>query len=395
MNDFQRIVKTLQNRDETCALATVVFTEGSTYRHKGARMLLFADGTMIGAISGGCLENDVLERALSVMETGQAQYILYDGSDASNNELFGDSLRFGMGCNGKTGVLIERLSGYKDEFIRTIEHALQSSEILDIATIFEMSNHTESSHMPALSGIHAFRFENGGISDAFGEDSPEMIYLAERIAACLDEFAATKEPVVSVCNIQSESGAMQEYSVLLERLPPVKELVIFGAGYDSIPLVDIASKLGWNVTIADARPAFLTKERFPTAQNLVRFHTETLEDVTRELRINTHTAAIVMTHHLERDAEVLRCILPQKPLYCGLLGPKERFAKIQKLWKERRYKVSKELLRPLYTPIGLDIGAETAEEVALSILSELQAVMRNKKGTPLKHKRGRIHDDEQ
>lgn len=357
-------------------------------------MLLFADSTMIGAISGGCLENDVLERALSVMETGQAQYILYDGSDASNDELLGDSFRFGMGCNGKTGVLIERLSGYNDEFIRTIENALQSSQTLDIATVFEMTNHAESSQMPVLSGIHAFRFENGDVSDAFGEDSPKAIHLAERIAACLDEFSAAKQPAAFVYKIQSEKGEAQEYSVLLERLPPVKELIVFGAGYDSIPLVDMASKLGWSVTVADARPAFLTKERFPTAQKLVRFHTETLEDVTRELRINPHTAAIVMTHHLERDAEVLRCILPRKPLYCGLLGPKERFAKIQKLWKERAYKISKELLRPLHTPIGLDIGAETAEEVALSILSELQAVMRNKKGTSLKHKRGRIHDDE-
>lgn len=383
MNDFQRIVTTLEQRDEYCALATVVTTEGSTYRHAGARMLMFRDGTMIGAISGGCLENDVFERGLRVLESGLPEFVVYDGRETASREefdAFEDSLtNFGMGCNGVTSILIEPLQGASDPLISSLQDALNHRRAISLATVYEVS---ESG---ILEGVHAILLENGDILDNIG-DHP----LANEIKVQLRTFSTEAKPI--------PQSIVFEYNnilatVLMENVPLPKEIIIFGAGYDALPILDYASMLGWDTTVLDVRPAFLSSERLHKARTIKRFHTETIQETVAELHITPQTAVIVMTHHLERDAEVVHAVLSHKPCYCGLLGPKERFQKIQKLWKERQYKVTKDLLVPLHTPIGIDIGSETAEEVALSIIAEIQAVFNKRAGGFLKKRKERIHTD--
>jgi xanthine dehydrogenase accessory factor len=389
MNDFQRIVQTLdkrvlEKRDETCALATVVATKGSTYRHTGARMLIFSDGTMIGAVSGGCLENDVFERAVKVIETGQPQYIVYDGTSAgseASNDASNDALTgLAMGCNGITEILIERIHGAEDGFIGSVRDALSARQRTCAATVYDVSDAS------VLAGIHAMVQENGDILDNFGEHP-----FAEALRTLVldwDTFTMkTQEPQ----NIMLEQDGITAMLVL-EPIPLPKELVIFGAGYDTLPLLDYASMLGWRVTVLDVRPLMLNTERLSKAHTIKRFHTETIPETVAELGITDETAVAVMTHHLERDAEILHCVLPYKPLYCGLLGPKERFAKIENLWNERGYSLAEKLVKKIQTPIGLDIGSETAEEVALAIVAEIQAAFNGRKGGALKERKRRIHE---
>lgn len=379
MNDFQRLTQTLQNRDETCALATVVQTEGSTYRHTGARMLMFRDGTMIGAISGGCLENDVFERALAVIDTGIPQFVVYDGREDAQRPN-GVVTGLGMGCNGVTSVLVERIEGANDPFIAALRDALAKQERICVATAFDVSPNG------ILTGLHAILHANGDILDNFGET-----VFAERLRERLTNAA----PAVLLSGkphhilLQAEGCSVQ---CVLEAVPLPKEIIIFGAGYDAVPLPEYASLLGWRTSVLDVRPMMLTQERFPKAHRIQRFHTETIQETVAELGITADTAVVVMTHHLERDAEIVRCVLPYKPCYVGLLGPKERFAKIQNLWNERNYLPNQKLLAPLHTPIGLDIGTETAEEVALSIIAEIQAVFNSRKGGFLKQRKRRIHE---
>jgi xanthine dehydrogenase accessory factor len=384
MNDFQRILQTLEKRDEICALATVVATKGSTYRHTGARMLVFSDGTMIGAVSGGCLENDVFERSVKVIETGQAQYIVYDGTSngagTSNDALLDDITGLGMGCNGVTEILIERVQGTKDDFIALVRDALLVRERVCVATVYDASD------ARVLEGLHAMVQENGDILDNFGEHS---FAKAVRTAVLdLHTFTLkTQEPQHIVIEHENMTARL-----VLEPIPLPKELVIFGAGYDTLPLLDYAAMLGWRVSVLDVRPLMLDAQRLAKAYEIKRFHTETIPETVAALGITSGTAVVVMTHHLERDAEILRCVLPYKPLYCGLLGPKERFEKIKNLWNERGYVLTKNLVKNVHTPIGLDIGSETAEEVALAIVAEIQAAFNKRKGGFLKERKRRIHE---
>jgi xanthine dehydrogenase accessory factor len=392
MNDFQRIVQTLdrrapekrllEKRDDICALATVVATKGSTYRHTGARMLVFSDGTMIGAISGGCLESDVFERSLQVIETGQAQYIVYDGtkSEASNDGLLGNIMGLEMGCNGLTEVLIERIDGAEDGFIGSVRDALRQRSKVCAATVYDVSDAS------VLEGLHAIVQENGDILDNFG-DHP----FAEAVRTMVLDWDAFTMKTREEQNIVVEQDGITA-QLLLEPIPLPKELIVFGAGYDTLPLLDYASMLGWRVTVLDVRPLLLNAERLAKADTIKHFHTETIPETVAELGITNETALVVMTHHLERDAEILRCVMPYKPLYCGLLGPKERFAKIQYLWNERGYMLAEKLVKNIHTPIGLDIGSETAEEVALAIVAEVQAAFNKREGGSLKARKQRIHE---
>jgi xanthine/CO dehydrogenase XdhC/CoxF family maturation factor len=353
-------------------------------------MLMFNDATMIGAISGGCLENDVFERATRVMATGLPEFVVYDGTgnDASNpaQSLLDVVSGFGMGCNGITSILIERIEGRNDPFIQMLRETLHERRTRFIATVFDMSE------QGILTGLHGFLEENGDILDNFGEH-PFAERVRNLVQTSIDAMlndVSPKNP--EPCYVLCEEGTIRA-ELVVEAMPLPREVVIFGAGYDTLPLLDYASMLGWRTTVLDVRPIMLQAERLKKAHSTQRFHLETIDETVHNLALSPDTAVVVMTHHLERDAEILRAVLPYKPCYCGLLGPKERFKKIEHLWKEREYKVSKELRTPLHTPIGIDIGSETAEEVALSIVAEIQAVFHKRKGGFLKERTRRIHEN--
>lgn len=384
MNDFQRIITTLEKRNEPCVLVTVVHTEGSTYRRAGARMLVFSDGASVGAISGGCLESDVIERSQSVLLDGVPKLLVYDGS--SDDPIFG----LGMGCNGITTVFLERLTGADDPLCVFIRQCFEQRQPRAIATVYEIKSHKP--HQSLLEGHRFFLYANDEASDNFGESE-----LANRLrnavwdnaAAMLQEKRKWEHLLFAESEFIESENAVH---VLLESLLPVQELVIVGAGYDALPLVEYASILGWRATILDHRPALLSVERFPKASLLTRYTRENIAETARNIVLSPQTAVVIMTHNLAFDAAFLREAFASNARYIGLLGPKSRLQKILTLLQEQSVKVSDEDLMRLHNPIGVDIGSETAEEVALSIIAEIQAVMNGRSGGFLaKRQQEKIH----
>lgn len=379
MNDFQRIITTLEQRNEPCVLATVVHTEGSTYRRAGARMLVFPDGASVGAISGGCLESDVVERSQSVLLDGVPKLLVYDGS--SDDPIFG----LGMGCNGVTTVFLERLAGADDPLCVFIRQCFEQRQPRAIATVYEIKSHKP--HQSLLEGHRFFLYTNDEASDNFGESD-----VANRLRSVVWDNAAAmlqeKRKWQQIIFSEDENAV----HVLLESLLPVQELVIVGAGYDALPLVEYASILGWWTTVLDHRPALLSAERFPKASLLTRYTRENIAETARNIVLSPHTAVVIMTHNLAFDAAFLQEAFASSAGYIGLLGPKPRLQKILALLQEQSVTVSDEDLMRLHNPIGVDIGSETAEEVTLSIIAEIQAVMNGRSGGFLaKRQQEKIH----
>jgi xanthine/CO dehydrogenase XdhC/CoxF family maturation factor len=185
-------------------------------------------------------------------------------------------------------------------------------------------------------------------------------------------------------------AAIGEMQVFRQTVPALTSLIIFGAGNDAQPLAQMARELGWDVTVADPRAAFATRERFPGATALVVAQADELVS-----RINPMPGAlaVVMTHHYQHDVPLLRALLPRPLAFLGLLGPKKRADKIIADLESAGLQIPTQWRRTLHAPVGLDLGAEAPEEVALSILAEMQAALTGRDGRPLRERERPIHDE--
>lgn len=360
-------------------MVTVVQTAGSTYRRAGARMVVFLDGASVGAISGGCLENDIVERSGSVLESGTPKLLVYDGS--SDDPIFG----LGMGCNGVTTVFLERLAGLDDPFCIFLQQGLEQRERCAIATVYELES--LKPHEKLLEGHRFFLYSNDESRDNFGESA-----FADSLRTFVWDNAARILAEESKWQNLTFTHTEGTASILIEAILPLRELVIVGAGYDALPLVEYASVLGWRTNVLDHRPALLQTDRFPKATALTRTTRENIAETAQHLAFSPQTAVVIMTHNLALDAAILREAFASNAGYIGLLGPKPRLQKILTLLKEQGFAPSGEDLARLQNPIGLDIGSETAEEVALSVIAEIQAVMNARSGSFLsKRQQEKIH----
>ncbi|MDP3073332.1 MAG: XdhC family protein [Opitutaceae bacterium] len=331
MKELPAIVAALLAAPEKGAvLATLVAAEGSSYRRPGARLLLLADGRRVGSISGGCLEEDVIARAAAVRATGQAEAVVYDTS-SENDLVWG----VGLGCHGVVRVLIELL-------------APQPAWAEALARRFEQRRAAE------LSIIHG------------GEDRSAW---GTRLAApgdCADPGRLFAETVA----------------------PPIA-LVIFGAGDDAQPLARLAHELGWRVTVADPRAAFATAARFPTAHRLL---VGPANELVAQAAPDATTLAVVMTHHYVHDVPLLRDLLARPLAYLGLLGPRQRAEKILADLAADGFTPTPEQRARLHAPVGLDLGADGPEPVALAILAEMQAALAGRDARPLRERTRPIHE---
>ncbi len=174
-----------------------------------------------------------------------------------------------------------------------------------------------------------------------------------------------------------------------EEVEPPITILLFGAGADAVPLVRIASELGWPVTVHDHRPAYLTEERFPEAERLVA---QTSDEPLGEIASDTRTAAVIMTHNYTRDRLILPVLLRSNVFYIGALGPKRRTEQLLEEIAQAGDLFTPEQLARLYAPVGLDIGADTPEGIALSIIAEIQSVLKNRNGGHLRYREGSIYD---
>jgi xanthine dehydrogenase accessory factor len=373
MNELQAIVA-MANQTEpgtALAMATVVKVQGSTYRRPGARMLLTASGDSAGIISGGCLEADVRERAQRVMTDGKACLATYD-STAPDDVVFG----LGLGCNGIVQVLIEPLkSGENDNLVAFLAECQAQRRAGRMITLLRCTQE------PAVSaGTRLLRWPDGRIT---GHAMPPAIEAALRQALLI-------APVKSATLQQIELADGATLEALVEEIAPPVPLVIFGGGDDAIPLARCADLLGWHITVIDARPAYANRERFPAADAVHCLRPEDLAECAQEL-LPPDALVVVMTHNYLQDLDLLRILLARRLRYLGALGPRARTQRLLDELHRDNGAIRPETLAALHSPAGLDLGAETPAEIALSLVAEMQATLACRPGGSLRNRQGGIH----
>jgi xanthine dehydrogenase accessory factor len=367
MNELQTIVTAFNQipSSQQVALATVVHTSGSVYRRSGARLLITEIGQCIGIISGGCLENDVAEQAQSVLAMGKPKLVVYDAI-ANEDLLWG----LGLGCKGLVQVLIEPLRTPHNP-LTLIANCLSDRQTGVLATVFR----TEGLTTPIAS--HLTLYPNGDVVHNLQD-----ALLVDRTIA--DAHHAFQSHQSTVLHYDFPTGSADLWIEVIQ--PPIP-IAIFGAGQDAIPVAQFCKALGWHVTIVDRRSAYANRDRFPMAD---RIEIVRPENGLGTLPLDSRTAVVLMTHNYFDDRELLKLLLPSPVRYLGLLGPRHR---TQQLLEDLN---SEGLVMPshqhhFYTPIGLDIGAETPEAIALSIVAEIQAVFANRSGGALRDRNAHIH----
>lgn len=369
MKEFQAIIKAYdhyQTLGKKIALATVVHVDGSAYRRPGARMLVSEDGELTGAISGGCLEGDALRKAQSVIFQQKSMLVTYDTTD-EDDQKFG----VGLGCNGIIHVLIEPID-YEDSMnsVNLLKSALSDRNIGALITLFSIKNSKSEQIGTVLLS------KNG---KSIGH--PKKVN-SDLLNAVLDQ-ASSEVHFESSIKSYSEYDAIQ---VFYEIIKPATRLLLFGAGNDTVPLVQMADILGFEVILIDGRANHATSGRFPKAKEIV---VGPADEVVEKLDIDSQTVALLMTHNFEYECDVLEQLLEHPLPYIGILGPKKKSEKMIERLANKGIIISNQ--DSIYSPMGLDIGAEGSEEIALSVLSEIKAVLAKKQGTFLRTKTGPIH----
>src|SRR5688500_3033896 len=346
---------------EKAVLATVVDLKGSGYRLPGARMLITANGDTFGTVSGGCLEIDVMERAKRVLASGLAEVFAYD-TTIDDNSVFS----LNMGCRGIMRVLLEAVDG--------------SSEI--VSALREVWNN----RLPIASAVLITR-------DAGELQIGSRIFLSENSGMNPTERCGLCGPFPNLCeDLFTFSGSRSSYETIsyesdarlsefvFEMLKPPIKLSILGAGADAVPLADAAWSLGWQAHVYDHRPAFLNRERFPTADVL----NLSARDAVPNISTDELTAIVLMNHNYDRDKSMLPAALRSDAFYIGALGPKKRTQQIIDELKDAGETFEIEQIARLRSPAGLDIGGDSPETIAVSIIAEIQSVLKNRTGGPLK-----------
>jgi xanthine dehydrogenase accessory factor len=348
------------------ALATIVGVRGSTYRRPGARLLVADDGSMVGNLSGGCLEGEVQGVARDVMDSGTPQLALYDLT-ADDEVVWG----WGLGCNGAIEVFVEP-AAKAAEIADALRLAMLEERPIAVATVVESS-------APGIEVGARSLFENGELSRSLGHEDVDAAAAAAVRAAVSAGDSAIEVLTVSDGDVR----------VFIEVIEPPLRLLVCGAGHDAIPLVEAASSVGWRVVVADDREALLTRDRFPRAREFVL--TEPSK-VAGEAAVDDRTYAVVMTHNYLRDRDYLRALLDSEAAYIGMLGPRARLERLlDELESEDAISGDARTEARLHGPAGLDLGAEGPEEIAAAIVAEVLAVNRDRKGGFLKKRSVPIH----
>ena len=364
INEILKAYSEAKIAGKRAALATVVKVEGSSYRQPGARMLVTEDGLLTGAISGGCLEGDALRKALLCINQQQNKLVSYNTNNEENSEL-----GLQLGCNGVVHIVFECINdNQKNNPIQLLQQLETDRNGAVMVTVFSLKRQAEQ-----LGTVLCYK-----------EDSN----IRHNNSIALEFLSAVKEVLQNKTTVFKKNADANENEFLIEYINPTISLIIAGAGNDVQPLAKMADILGWEITIADGRATHATKTRFPEAKQVWIAKPEQLLE---NINIDNQTYFILMTHNYKYDLALLKLLLETNDNYIGILGPKSKLNRMLDDLNLEGINVSEEQLKRIYGPIGLDIGAETAEEIALSIIAEIKAVMTRKNGGSLKHKTGKIH----
>jgi xanthine/CO dehydrogenase XdhC/CoxF family maturation factor len=327
-------------------LATVARTDGPTYTKAGSLMLIAQSGEYSGLISGGCLEGDLAEHGRAVLKDGQSKLVRYD-MHGPDDLLFG----LGSGCEGAMDILLQRLDAAGDwQPMTRLASAWQARRLEGLLLVVR----SEDSSLPAGSG--AF------ISDAvpFGGMATSALapLVQEQRAHGSNRFIPQALPGVDVLGLIAT---------------PAPRVVLLGAGPDAQPVAELASFLGWSLTVIDHRPHYAQPERFPHAELVLDDGPPALAQLLLPgpLRSERFAAAIVMSHHFLSDRNYLAALANSDIPYVGLLGPATRR---ERLFSQLGGQAVRLRLR-LRSPVGLDLGADTPEAIALAIVAEIQGIL--------------------
>lgn len=334
----------------TAALATLVRTRGSTFRHAGARMLVQADGRVVCELSGGCPQRDIVERARAVIRDGKPVRVAYNAES-------GLDVLMEMGCGGELDVLIEPIE--RDDAMTWLERlgtCLRERRPAMLATWFARDGET-------IAPRHALA------DGATGKVSAHAT-----LHAALVRRPPERATVIAV----TDAGGHDE--VLLEPLQPAHALVVIGSNTTSHALLQLAGALGWQATLVDSDPRRLD---VPGLTAAITTCCAAPARLCQSLVLDPSTSVMVMTHNLARDAACLRALEGVPLAYVGVLSSRERAALLRAGLEAPRWS--------LHAPAGLDVGADTPEEIALSIAAEVLAVQRAREGGPLNAGAGVIH----
>jgi xanthine dehydrogenase accessory factor len=331
------------------ALATVVRIRGSAYRRPGAKFLIDESGDTLGGVSGGCLEADVRQVGLAL-----------EGDDTSVLRVYetgsGDQAPWGLGvgCEGTVEVFIQTITPALAKQFERVRQLLDGDRAFTMSTI--------------LTGPHAGRLVLADDDGVGGAGGPTFLRtIVERARALLADGVTSLD----------ELGGVR---VFTETLLPPPWLLVFGAGDDARALVSAAATVGFRVVVVDHRPAYLTPSRFPGA---TRLGDRRPEEGLQGFPISDDSFAVVMTHASAPDRAWLRHLLATEIPYVGVLGPRDRTARFLAEIGSQGERV--------YGPVGLDVGADGPEQVALSILSELLSVRAGREPRHLREREVEIH----
>lgn len=328
----------LKSAGTKMALATVVNVEHSSYRRSGARMLITEDGTWVGGISGGCLEGDTLKKAMYAIHKNEAVKVTYDTREDDSSQI-----GIGLGCNGLIDVLIVPISDLENNPIEIIK------KIVD--------RRSPSILLTSL--------ENGNTEDF-------------SVTVCAN--AALEKEISNVkSNAKSRKIEMDD-GYFIEYLQPEIELYVFGRNYDVIPLAQIVKDIGWKINIV-ANPLKVSKQIFDLADKVINSSKTPIQP-------DDYSVALLMSHDYKTDIENLIKLQSHDLKYIGLLGPKTRKEKMLIQLKEESINVRQD---NIFGPMGLDTGATSPEEIAVSIIAEIRACFAGRHGGKLRDRQTSIH----
>lgn len=367
---FERYIR-FKTEGGQAILATVVDVKGSSYRLPGARMLIDEQGRSIGTVSGGCLENDVLTRAKRVLENGNPTLLTYDTTQTEDS-IFG----FQMGCRGVIRVLLE--AARDNQSLEFLRDCFEQRVLGAMAILIDAPK-----DFPIAVGAKIFARSNENAEATINATDFHTIKNYDFLKPVFaDLLEALSENQAGAKIYETDKGVIEFF---IETVVPPVSLLLFGAGYDALPVVDFAKNLGWRVAVIDHRAGWANVERFPTADEII---VARAEDLPETLFQDKNSVAVLMTHNYNQDREILPRLLNSSVKYIGALGPKKR---TEMLLGEIGGNFSEKQLAKLHAPIGLDVGAENPEEIALAIAAEIKAVLANRTGGFLRGRRGGIH----
>ncbi len=372
MKEIKAIIDTYDTIDKEktkVALATVVRVEGSSYRRTGARMLVMDDGVWVGGISGGCLEGDALKRARFAITRSESTLITYDTTEDDEHQI-----GVGLGCNGIIDVLFTPIDYNNEknpvEILKTCMKSRRKTHILITIT--------------GLKNISLDNLKPGDVLEYVGLES--LSYIQDE-AIIQQIYEAVENQILigksAPIKLSFEQGGL--LTLFIEILPPEIHLVLMGSQYDVYPLTRLVKEMGWRVTIV-ANPLKVNSKISRIADEIVP------PDDLGHIFFDNHTAIVLMSHDYKTDKYNLPKALKTNSPFIGMLGPRVRSEKIFTELMVEGITLSENDFERIHAPVGLDIGAVSPEEIALSIIAEIRASFSNRDGHFLRLRQSTIHE---